>query len=148
MKSPEQIQKDVLEYLDKRFGLGEDVFKKHRFYLASKGRLFLGPKWVPDDRKIVTVGILAGRAGNSIKPTTNLLQAFGNRVSRNFIELDRERTIQFARGQDLALDDAGGATDGYVLLRYKNTQLGCGLLRGRSVRNMLPKAKRLDVSFL
>lgn len=145
----ERIQKDVLDYLDERFGLGEDVFRKHRFYLASKGRLFLGPKWMPDDRRVVSVGLLVARAaGKGIKPTTNLFQTFGKLITRNALELDRESTIAYAKGEDLELDTAPPATDGYVLLRYRNTQLGCGLLKGKSVRNMLPKAKRLEISLL
>jgi NOL1/NOP2/fmu family ribosome biogenesis protein len=41
-----------------------------------------------------------------------------------------------------------GASDGYVLLVHRDQPLGCGLLRGDSIRNMLPKAKRLELKFI
>jgi NOL1/NOP2/fmu family ribosome biogenesis protein len=148
MKTPGQIQKDVLNYLELRFGLGEDVFKDHRFYLASKERLYLGPKFVPDDRKIATLGILVARASSSIKPTTNLFQLFGDRITRNFIMLDRAQAIAFAKGEDLRMQEAQGASDGYVLLKYEDIPLGCGLLKSGAIKNMLPKAKRLEIRFL
>jgi NOL1/NOP2/fmu family ribosome biogenesis protein len=148
MKTPKNIQKDVLGYLETRFGLGAENFKDHRLYLASKERLYLGPKFVPDDRKIVTLGILIARASSSIKPTTNLFQLFGGRITKNIILLDKAQTIIFAKGEDLPITDPQGATDGYVLLKYGNIPLGCGLLKTGQLKNMLPKAKRLGISFL
>jgi NOL1/NOP2/fmu family ribosome biogenesis protein len=148
MKTPEQIQKDTLDYLEKRFGLGPENFKDHRLYLASRERVYLGPKFVPDDRKIVTLGILIARASSSIKPTTNLFQLFGGKITKNIIILDKAQTVAFAKGDDLPITDPQGATDGYVLLKYGSTPLGCGLLKAGNLKNMLPKAKRLEISFL
>lgn len=148
MLSPDKIQSEVLGYLERRFGLAPENFKEHRFYLASRERLYLGPKRVPDDRRIATLGILVARASSSIKPTTNLFQLFGDRITRNFLALDAKQAAAFARGEDLQIGDTGGATDGYVLLRYLDIPLGCGLLRGKGVKNMLPKAKRLEVLHL
>lgn len=146
--SADKIQSEVLEYLESRFGLAPENFREHRFYLASRERLYLGPKHVPDDRRIATLGILVARASSSIKPTTNLLQLFGSMITRNFLALDAKQAASFAKGEDLQVGDTQGATDGYVLLRYLDIPLGCGLLRGKGVKNMLPKARRLEIRFL
>ncbi|HSB47477.1 MAG TPA: hypothetical protein VLD37_05665 [Candidatus Bilamarchaeum sp.] len=148
MRTPEQTQKDVLKYLDERFGLEAGIFKEHRLYLASKERVYLGPRFVPDDRRIATLGILIARASSSIKPTTNLFQLFGGRITRNFIPLSRDDAIAFARGDDLKLAAKPDAGDGYVLLKYGDIPLGCGLLKAGAIKNMLPKAKRLEMRFL
>jgi NOL1/NOP2/fmu family ribosome biogenesis protein len=148
MKTPDQIKTEVLRYLELRFGLSPDEFENHRLYLASRERVYIGPRSVMDDRKLVTVGILIARASSSIKPTTNLLQLFGARIKKSVITLDREQAIAFAKGNDIPITDPQDATDGYVLLKYQDISMGCGLLKAGNLKNMLPKAKRLDVKYL
>ncbi|MEW6035292.1 MAG: hypothetical protein AB1529_01650 [Candidatus Micrarchaeota archaeon] len=145
---PQKLQKAVLEYFGERFGLGAGAFEPYGLYLGSKGRVFLGPKQAIPKPRIVTIGLLVARVTDSIKPTTNLLQCFGKQVTKNAIELGREQALAYARGADLMLNEGLAASDGYVLLRYKGHMLGCGHLRGRAVKNMLPKAKRLDLRFI
>lgn len=147
---PEALQRLVLTYLEERFGLAPALFEDFGFYLASKGRVYLGPKNFIGVSGIVTVGILVARVSKTVKPSTNLLQAFGHYVTRNFVELDREQTTAYAKGKDIMLSERQicSVSDGYVLLRYKNFPLGCGLCKGNLVRNMLPKAKRLMLKYL
>jgi NOL1/NOP2/fmu family ribosome biogenesis protein len=148
--SPEKLKPMVLDYLDKRFGLGEDVFSGYGFYLASKGRVYLGPKRTIDKPRVVTVGLLIARVTDTVKPTTNLLQAFGPLVKKNIVTLDREPAVRFCKGEDLMFKEQppGAIGDGYILLTYENNPLGCGHLKGKIMKNMLPKAKRLDIKNL
>lgn len=144
-------QNDVLEYLEKRFGMHRPIFEGFTFYLASRGRVFIGPQKVPQLPNIASVGLIAGRISKSIKPSSNLLQIFGKFVTKNFIELDKNKTLEFLKGNDLILtpSEIGNTTDGYVLLKYLNYPIGCGLLKGKKdLKNMLPKAKRLKISNL
>ncbi|MEW6748904.1 MAG: hypothetical protein AB1295_04320 [Candidatus Micrarchaeota archaeon] len=159
---PDKLKDAVLEYLEERFGLGPEVFKDFGFYLASKGRVYLGPRRAIDRPKVVTVGLLIARAGDSIKPTTNLLQAFGRQVKKNEIRLSREQTLSYVRGEDIRMAGPGSSAspqtvsglgspvsgDGYVLLTYEGYPLGCGLLKAGTIKNMLPKAKRLELKYL
>jgi hypothetical protein len=147
---PAKTQKQVLGYLRERFGLTEAELGGFGLYMASKGRIYLGPRRTIDRPPAVSLGLLVARVSGTVKPSTNLLQSFGRHISRNLIILTREQAMSFARGSDLEVgeDALGGATDGYVLLKYGDAPLGCGLLRGRSVRNMLPKAKRLELRYL
>ncbi|MFN7990714.1 MAG: hypothetical protein U0R44_01005 [Candidatus Micrarchaeia archaeon] len=147
---PKKVLAMVSGYFEERFGLSPDVFSGHSLYLSSKGRVYLGPKSAIDKPKIVTLGLLAARVGNSVKPTTNILQLFGRKVTKSIIELTREQTISFARGEDLALrpEQADSCPAGYVLLRHAGYPLGCGQLQGRFIKTMLPKAKRLEIKIL
>jgi NOL1/NOP2/fmu family ribosome biogenesis protein len=147
--SPQQ-KRLVLEYLEKRFGIEHHHFNKFEMYAGSKGRIFLGPKTTIYRPTPVSVGLLIARIGRSIKPSTNLLQLFGRYVKKNFVSLTKEQTLQYLRGEDLELSEfeIQKATEGYVLLVYFDFPLGCGLLKGNNIKNMLPKAKRLDVEFL
>jgi len=145
-----QDQKLVLNYLEERFGIKQQLFDGFSFYSASKGRIYLGPKNLIDKPKPVTGGILIARISRYIKPTTIFLQLFGKYVTKNIIKLNKERTVRFTKGENLGLsgNEIQDALNGYVLVTYLDFPLGCGLLKGNQVRNMIPRPKLLDLEFL
>jgi NOL1/NOP2/fmu family ribosome biogenesis protein len=150
--SPEGVSEAVFAYFEERFGLDRSLFGGYRLYLASKGRVYLGPKRVPDMPKIATIGLMVARVSGQVKPSTNLLQAMGMHVGKSAVELERGQAIRYARGEDIVFAPdaakAAGASDGYLLLRYLGKQLGCGFLKDGVIRNMLPKAKRLEIRLI
>ncbi len=135
----------VLEYFRERFGIPEETFDEYGVYLGQKGRVYLGPKNLIQKPDISSIGMLMARVDKSVKPTTNFLQLFGGRADRNAIDLSKERAIAYIRGDDLEADEG---SDGYVILRYNGSVLGCGFLKGKAIQNMLPKAKRQNVKFI
>jgi len=139
--------KELLEYFENRFGLGGTIFSGMNFYAAGKKRIFLSSAR-PVQENPVIVGLAVARIGKkgSIKPTTAMIQLFGKYASKNILEISREQAIDYVNGKDL--ENVAGASDGYVIVRYKNYDLGCGLLRNNYLKNMLPKKKRLDVTIL
>jgi NOL1/NOP2/fmu family ribosome biogenesis protein len=148
--APAPSAADVLAYLEQRFGLERSLFADYGLYAASKGRLYLGPKRLVNHPRIATAGLLIGRSGNAIKPSTNLLQLFGRHVKKNIVALEKDNARGFMAGEDVKTSgsEARGATDGYVLVKYLDFPLGCGFLQDGRVKNMLPKAKRLAVDYL
>lgn len=138
---------EVLGYLEDRFGIVRARLAPFRLYLGSKGRIFIGPKQIPPKVNPVTIGILAFRTGNSIKPTSNLIQIFGDSINRNTIELSKEQAKAYIRGEDL-MGMATDSTDGYVVLTHLSKPLGIGMLKGGDIRNMLPKARRQETRFI
>ena len=94
------MKSELLEYLEERFGISRSAFQNFEFYAASRGRIFLGPKKMIPSPEPVSVGILAARTGNAIKPTTNLLQLFGRHADKNIINLDPENLRKYANGHD------------------------------------------------
>ncbi len=147
---PKKVLSMVSGYLEERFGLAPSGFEGYGMYLASKGRVYLGPKRAIDKPRIVTLGLLIARVSRSVKPSTNLFQLFGRQISRNRIELDREQALSFAKGEDVRVSEgqAASCTDGYVLLGYEGFPLGCGFLQVGAVKNLVPKAKRLELKYL
>lgn len=148
--SPQDLSGKVLDYLEGRFGLHPDLFKDYRMYLASKGRIYMGPRNVPGMPKIATIGLLIARVNGSVKPSTNLLQVMGLHVTKSDVELTKEQALIFAKGQDVKLSPAqlSSLRDGYILMRFQTFPLGCGLLQLGNVKNQLPKAKRLALKFI
>jgi len=146
-------QSRVLDYLEERFGLDKSLFKDYSFYLGVKERLYLGPRSDQADMngmRVATIGLMVARADENIKPTTNLLQVFGKKITKSVIPLTCPKAIRFVSGEDLILErsEIGPVIDGYVLLKYLNSPLGCGHLKDGSVKNMLPKAKRMKLKFI
>ncbi len=135
----------VLDYLEERFGIPRETYDDYGIYQGQKGRVYLGPKNLIQKPEVSSVGMLMARIDKSIKPTTNFLQLFGDRAERNIIGLSKEQAIAYIKGEDLKAEKG---SDGYVILKYGSSVLGCGFLKGGSVLNMLPKAKRQNVKFI
>lgn len=135
----------VLEYFMERFGIDPSNFDDYGLYMGSRGRVFLGPKKLIDKPPVVAPGILVARVSETIKPTSNFIQLFGRLASRNVVRLNREQARNFAMGSDL---DVPPGSDGYVIVSYGKEPLGCGLLKGREIKNLLPKAKRQELKYL
>jgi NOL1/NOP2/fmu family ribosome biogenesis protein len=140
----------TLDYLERRYGLSRDLLADFEFYAGPNGRVILGPKEIDPCLSPDTAGLLIARIGNSVKPSTNLLQVVGALAVRNAIILDKDKATRYIKGLDLQLtpEEIGDTTEGYVLLKYLAFPLGCGLLQAGHIKNMLPKAKRLDIKFL
>lgn len=150
MPCPEDMRIRTIAYLEERFGLSATLFEGFTMYAGAKGRVILGPGGIPDSLAPDTAGLVIARVHRSVKPTTNLLQVFGRLVQRNAITLSRENTLRFLQGSDIVLSPADrvDAYPGYVLVKYGDYPLGCGLFQENHIKNMLPRAKRLDVDFL
>ncbi len=145
-----EIRDQVLDYLELRFGLLRTLFDDFGFYAGPKGRVIVGPKQYDETIVPDTAGLLIARVHKSVKPTTNLLQIFGALATRNTITLSRAQTLKYLQGLDIkpTEDDIVDATNGYVLLRYDRYALGCGLFQDGQVKNMLPRAKRIELEHL
>ena len=149
-KESSKKKRMILEYFEGHFGIKPGILNSFGFYAGLKGRIFLGPKKAIDRPSIVSLGILIARINGSIKPSTNLFHMFGTHVKKNFVSLTKKHAVQYIHGDDLELSAAeiNEAEEGYILVKYLNFPLGCGLLKENRIKNMLPKAKRLDVKFI
>ena len=146
----------ILKYFEDRFGI--KVSPGFKLYTDQKGRVFLGPH-LSFEPVSVGMQIATIEGADRIRPSTSFLQLFGKHATKNYISLTKEQTQAYAKGDDLSLnqEQASHARDGYVLLKYLEYPLGCGLLKtekegskGRilSIRNVLPKARRMRMDFL
>lgn len=147
---PAKVKGDVIHYLEARFGMPPSLVEGYSLYLGPKNRVYLGPSAVPPGLKIVSPGLLIARADSGIKPSTNLFQLFGAHVTRNILILSKGQAVAFVRGEDLSLKGKENETvsDGYVLARYIDYNLGCGLLKNGMLKNTVPKAKRLELKLM
>ena len=139
----------ILSGLEERFGLGQSLFEHFLFFEATKGRVFITSK-IPHEALgyyIQTLGQLFCRLDATVKPSTNMIQIFGKHATKNVLELEKTDAQKAITGFDLEIKESN-CSDGYVILKYKNFFLGCGLLKNGQVKNMIPKAKRIRVDLL
>lgn len=153
----------ILEVLEERFGFPKKIFQEYKF-LQSKDRIYIISKKLSSiGLNPITQGYLFARINKTIKPSTDMIQVFGKYATKNIIELEREEAKKIIQGLDIELDflserksavskemiyNRNSLTDGYVILRYKNYDLGCGLLKEGRIKNQIPKGKRINVKFL
>ena len=137
----------VIDYFFERFGIEKAVFDGFGIYAGLKGKIYLGPKKLIEKPNLVTPGVLIARDLKTVKPSTNFIQLFGHLAKKNFVELSKDDAVRFMKGEDLALEKTD-AENGYVVVRYENYSLGCGFLEDKNLRNQVPKAKRVEVTYL
>ena len=151
-KRPQPNLELILDYLDSRFGITKQYLDEFNlaFYLGSQGKIFLGPKKTIFNPKTAIVGLLCFRAESAIKPSSIFFQIIGNKITKNFILVDKSGALKFLSGYDLLQNefDPNNSDEGYVLVKYQDFSLGCALLKNNQIRNTLPKAKRLDIEYL
>ena len=139
--------------LKKCFGFDPKLFEQFDFFINTKNKIFIlskaASKFIESyPKRLMNAGILFARKDAVIKPTSNMLQIFGKSARKNIVKLNRPRTRIYIEGFDIDFREEISAEDGYVILRYENNTLGCGLLRDFTMKNMLPKAKRMRLKYL
>jgi hypothetical protein len=135
-------KKQLLKILNERFGIEEDIFKDHQLYSTTKERIYLGPSYIPNELKIVSAGMLIFREN---KPTTNFFQLFGKYIKKNIVEINKEQALDFIEGKDIEYE---GLNQDYILVKYRDYYLGCGLLKENKIKNLVPKVKRLEIFYI
>lgn len=141
------VIKDFLGFLEERFGLQKEAFSGFSFY-EGPDKIYIFSQDLPSKDlaglKIVQTGIVAGRVFGDrerFKPTTNLLQIFGRFATRNFVELEESEKEDFIRGLDI--DGVFEVDEGFVIVKFREDVLGCGLYSGGKLKNQIPKSRRL-----
>ncbi len=144
-------KEEIFSYLEERFGIGRKEFGDLEFFERSKGRIFAldkGSVEFLDKVKPISFGLLFGRKHAAFKPSSVIIQIFGQKATKNILILDKDQTKEYIQGADLEIKDKSDCTDGYVILKYKNYPLGVGLLKENKLKNMLQKGKRTNVEML
>lgn len=148
---PPEVEQRVIGYLHERFGMDPWLWTPYRFYWSSRGRVYLGPRLLLDNPEPDSAGCLIARIHRSVKPSSVLFQRFGAHVTRASIDLTREQTQRYLAGDsvDVALSQTVDCRPGFVMLRYDEMPLGCGLLReGGLIENQVPRSWWCNVDLL
>lgn len=143
------MAKEFLGYLEERFGLEKSAFSEFSFH-ETPDKIYIMSADIPQNDlnglRIVQTGIVAGRIfdkGGKFKPTTNFLQIFGKFAAKSIVQLNEKEKEDFVRGLDIENKIAEGVDNGYVIVKFGDDVLGCGIFSQGSIKNQIPKARRL-----
>ena len=137
----------ILKYLRDRFSIQKKIFSNYSFNIKGE-KIWIVYKDVLeknlDGLNIESVGLLFGRyfkRQERFKPTTNALQIFGRYATKNIVELNEKEKDMYIKGYDL--EKKLNLEEGYVIIKFKNDILGCGLYRNGKIKNQIPKARKI-----
>ena len=141
-KVSEEERKEVLGYLEERFGISASYFEKYDI-LRGVSNFWLFPKTtyleILKNLQIQTVGLLFLRkVSKYLKPTSVFLQRFGYLAKKNIVSLSEEIILILKEKNkvEITLD----LEPGYVILKNNHWILGCGLyLSGKLFSYLEPK---------
>jgi NOL1/NOP2/fmu family ribosome biogenesis protein len=120
-------ESELLESINEHYGStylpeGEMFIRAERVFIYSGGVSKLKALWK---------GLHL--ANTDLSLTIEGAQMFGKSATKNTITLTREQAEAYYRGQDLD----GFTGEGYVLLKTTERPIGCGLLEGGRIRNII-----------
>src|SRR3989344_6342627 len=88
----------ALNYIESRFGLEPILFSDYEFYISQKDRVHICQKKEFKGIKPIACGMLIVRIRGMIKPSTNLFQLFGDKITKNIVNVSKEEVISFMGG--------------------------------------------------
>jgi NOL1/NOP2/fmu family ribosome biogenesis protein len=140
LAGPDERQR-IFGYMEHRFGIVRACFDP--FLLVKRKRSW---SLIRSHRRIHQAGILKvdrvgikafRQVGDYLKPTTRMMQIFGNEATRGRVELDRWELARIREGKELVLNLA--VEPGYVILGWKRESvLGMGLYVQGTLRSQIP----------
>jgi hypothetical protein len=140
-------RKIVMEYCLERFGISNGNLENYIWYIGSKNRIYIGPNELKRIRP-ESIGLCIFRIDKTPKPTTNFIQLFGHLITKNAIEINENEVVDFCSGKDLKPKGIKDIEPGFVAVRNKYRNIGCGHWNGNLLKNQIPKSRFCKINFL
>jgi NOL1/NOP2/fmu family ribosome biogenesis protein len=140
---------EVVAWWDERFGIAPDTFEDYTFWEKGAGKVWAFAADLPSPVDCEGVGMTFLRTRQEHwKPTTNAVQRFGRRATRNVITLDADRAARFLAGED---QDAPWDGDwGYLVVAHEiagaTEPIGVGLYVHDELRSVVPKGRQASLA--
>jgi NOL1/NOP2/fmu family ribosome biogenesis protein len=129
-------------------GNDETIFLKNIEQILQQNKTKAEKTLENFERFWVSIGIVGFRISRIedkmiLKPTTNFIQLFGKEFKKKIYELDNWEEVKlFVNGKNLEIKEKCDLR-GYVVVKYEEHYLGCGRIEGKTLRNLVPKDRRI-----
>ena len=141
----------VLAWFEGRFGIPPGTFEGYSFWERGAGKVWVlaeGKRREPDAVDVEALGMTLLRARQEHwKPTMAGVQKFGDRATRNVLELDGGRAARFLAGEEQDVEWDGDW--GYLVVAHEIAgavePLGVGLYTYGTLRSQVPKGRRREL---
>ena len=131
----------LFSYLEERFGIPESIFDDYCLFRRKKAWWLLRNSPLIHSvcrLKVELPGLRAfQRVGHFLKPTTRMIQVFGDQASRARMDIEEGQLREMLSGGFLEFQ--GTLDNGYMILAIKGRVLGLGILINGRIRSQLPK---------
>ncbi len=137
----EAERREILDYFSNRFGIPEKAFEGFCFLKGERKiwavRDHPELERILNQLKFESAGIPLLRTKISMrKPTTTGLHFFGLHATQNVIDLDGDALQAFLKKE--TIDGPFPVEPGFVIVRWQETVLGCGIYGKGRLRSQLP----------
>jgi NOL1/NOP2/fmu family ribosome biogenesis protein len=138
----------VLAWYEDRFGIDPGTFDDHTFWEKGAGKVWVLAGEAPSPIAIEALGMTFLRTRQEHwKPTTDAVQRFGDRATRNVIDLDGSAARRFLAGETQELDWDGDW--GYLVAAHEfaggRAPIGVGLYTYGELQSTVPKGRRREL---
>lgn len=142
-------RREVLDWWAERFGIAPETFEAYTFWEKGAGKIWIFAGEATDPSRVEAIGMTFLRTRQEHwKPTTRAVQRFGDRASRNVLELGPERAARFVAGEDQELPEWDGDW-GYLVVTHEiadeTAPIGVGLYLYDELRSVVPKGSRAEL---
>ena len=138
----------LFEYCENRFGINKNTFSGYQLYEGSKNKIYLAKELVELRFNPESSGLCIFRIDKTPKPTTNFLQLFGPKISKNYLDIDYINLLEYCKGNDIKVDnELHNLEPGFVAIRFKNIVIGCAHWNEKAMKNQLPKSRRCKINY-
>lgn len=122
-------RKDILLYLEDRFGFPKELFENYLFFKSATNYwMFPKTEHLAQIKKLTpeVLGLLfLRRVSQYLKPTSTFIQRFGKYATKNVITLNRELLAVLKEEKKVEIELP--LSPGYVIIKDEDWFLGCGL---------------------
>lgn len=126
-------------------------FEDYHLYTMQDDKLWLLSKTIDihryvDLKRCYRLGIYFGKLkrNNKIKLTIEGAMLVGKTAKKNIAIVDEKEALLYTQGFDINnFTTIDASLHNYVLLKYGDDVIGCGLLRDTYIENLISKARRL-----
>ncbi|MBU0595785.1 hypothetical protein KJ567_03765 [Candidatus Bipolaricaulota bacterium] len=133
---------EAIAYFETQFGVARAWLEELHF-VERQGEIWAtSASAIPPLASLRLPGLRAlRRAPGGLKPTSVFLTLLADRITARRIETDLARLRKLLLGQWIPTD----ASDGYCAVGFRGDVLGCGRVRDRRVRALIPTGRRREL---
>lgn len=150
MQAKRLNQKEI-EKIEKilRKNYGAKIRLKATLFKSSKGKIWMASKEafsLVSKLRLNSIGLYFGKLkkNEKIQLSVEGSQLIGKKANKNIASIDEENLEKYLHGLNFSAEKLINCeVNNFVLLRFKQDFIGCGILREGYIENILPKARRI-----
>jgi len=143
--------RELVDSLSKDYGCDLDFLKKYKFYITSKDKVLISKVDIEDLdlERVNSIGMYFGTYHDDKRFRLSLEGSKFVNPSKNFVKISDEKVLSgYLAAENLFVDEIEMINcDGscpFLIVQYKEDNLGCVSHREKELLTYMPKSRKLD----